>query len=99
MATLRRIMLFLVRVRLPPCHRQQESTPDIEVITDADKKVFAVSETEGKLLVKQYDNDFEEWIDIDVALVAKDKQKLKIVANTIVVHVDHSIHTINMALH
>ena len=54
-------------------------TPDIEVITDAANKVFAFGEIEGKLLVKQYDNDFEEWIDIDVALVAKDKQKLKIV--------------------
>ena len=45
------------------------NTPDIEVIIDAAKELIVFSESEGKLLVQQYDDDFDKWIDIDDAFV------------------------------
>ena len=45
------------------------NTPDIEVIIDAAKELIVFSESEGKLLVQQYDDDFDKWIDIYDAFV------------------------------
>ena len=36
---------------------------------DAAKELIVFSESEEKLLVQQYDDDFDKWIDIDDAFV------------------------------
>ena len=69
MATLSKSMLaFGESKKVTTLPSSSGITPDIEVITDAAKKLYAVGETKGKLPVKQYDDNFEEWIDIDDAL-------------------------------
>ena len=45
------------------------NTPDIKVIMDAAKELIVFSESEGKLLVQQYDDDFDKSIDIYDAFV------------------------------
>ena len=88
MASLRKIMLVLGESKkVATLPAPSGNAPDIEVITDAAKELFVISESEGKLLVQQYDDDFDEWIDINDDFVAKDKQKLKIVRHVCNVYI------------
>lgn len=80
MDSLRKILLVFGESKKVATLPAPSSTPDIEGIRDAAKELFVVSDSEGKLLFQQYDDDFEDWIDIDDDFVAKDKQKLKIVS-------------------
>lgn len=81
MASLRKIMLvFGESKKVASLPAPSESTPDIEIILEAARELFVVGGSGEQLLVQQYDEDFEEWIDIHNAFVAKDKQKLKIVS-------------------
>ena len=62
------LMPLDVRVR-SCCHPSSTIRKHPRYRMDAAKELIVFNESEGKLLVQQYDDDFDKWIDIDDAFV------------------------------
>ena len=65
---------------LPP-----HSPSDFLSLKEHAKRLFHAleSEDDNNILIQAFDSAFEEWVDVDQAFIAEDKQKLKVVVNTI----------------
>ena len=65
---------------LPP-----HSPSDLLLIKELAKSLFRDLESVGddNILIQAFDSAFEEWVDVDHSFVAEDKQKLKVVANSV----------------
>ena len=80
----RRVLLSLRESRkvaaLPP---PSSGTSDLVSMKDLAKKLFSGLQSDDDIIVQNFDSVFEEWIDIDHSFVAEDKQKFKIVVNSV----------------
>lgn len=65
-------------------HPVQESTPDLPAIKALAKTLFdALAEEEfANIAIQSFDEDFDEWIDLNDSFVAQHKQKLKVVLSS-----------------
>ena len=79
MANSRKVLLLFGDSKKVTSLAPAGSDPDVLVIREAAKKLFFDGGS-GKIIVQEYCEDFEDWIDVEEDFVAKDKQKLKIVS-------------------
>lgn len=65
---------------LPP-----HSSSDLLSMKELAKGLFGGLECEdgSNILIQAFDSAFEEWVDVDHSFVAEDKQKFKVVVNSI----------------
>ena len=78
MATSRKVLLLFGDSKKVTSLAPAGSDSDVFIIKETAKNLFFDGERD-KILVQEYCEDFEEWIDVEEDFVAKDKQKLKIV--------------------
>ena len=82
------MLVFGERKKVATLRPPSESEPDTKGITDAAKNLFLEDSVECTLTLQEFHQDLEEWIDIGGCFVAGNKQKIKVVVESVSIEVD-----------